>query len=121
MDGTGSIGVLAIGIDAEKHLTVLDWVRVLGNYLLDDTIELRFDLVHDLHRLDDAENLALGDAIPDAEVRLGAGLGSGIVRPHHRRLDFEQVRPRRLRLRGRSLWCSRDWRRRGRCGWRHHL
>src|SRR5512144_779839 len=44
---------LAIGINPEEHLPVLDGVRVLNRDFRDDARELGLDLVHDLHRLDD--------------------------------------------------------------------
>src|SRR5215208_4556769 len=45
----------AIGVDAEEDLSVLHRMRVGGDELAHHAVELRLDLVHDLHRLDDAE------------------------------------------------------------------
>ena len=67
---------LAIGIDPEEHLPVLDGVRVLNSDFLDHAGELRLDLVHDLHRLDDAEDLPFGDAWPTATYGLAPGSGA---------------------------------------------
>src|SRR5688572_20493418 len=53
--GAAAVAGLAIGIDPEEDLSVLDRMRVLHRDLLDDARELGLDLVHDLHRLDDAE------------------------------------------------------------------
>src|SRR5688500_14786931 len=58
----GAVAVgLAIGIDPEKHLAVLHRVGILGGHFLDYACELGLDLIHDLHRFDDAENLPLRD------------------------------------------------------------
>src|SRR5260221_4361367 len=81
----------AIGIHPVKDLPELHGLRVLHSDFADHTVQLRFDLVHDLHRLDDADHLARRDPAADFDVRLGPGLGRGIERPHHRRLDLEQL------------------------------
>src|SRR5690349_9575343 len=82
--GVGGAG-LAIRIDAEEHLAVLHRVRVLGQHVLHDAAELGLDLVHDLHRLDDAERLALLDALAHRHERLATGLRGLVVRADHRR------------------------------------
>src|SRR5688500_15110183 len=51
---------LAIGVDAEEDLPVLHRLPVLHEHFANAAGVLRFALVHDLHRLDDAEHLALG-------------------------------------------------------------
>src|SRR5436190_2905052 len=83
-------GALAIGIDPEKHLSVLDRLRVLREHFLHDAGVLGLDLVHDLHRFDDAERLRLLDAVADGDVRLGAGLRGAVERADHRRLHLEE-------------------------------
>src|SRR5581483_5456891 len=90
--------VLAIGVDSEKHLSVLHRVRVLDHDVLDHPRELRFDLVHDLHRFDDADHLAPRDALALRDVRFGARLGRGVERSDHRRLDLQKLRLRWLGL-----------------------
>src|SRR5215207_10805588 len=81
----------AIRVDAEQDLAVLHGVRVLHDDLAHHAAELRLDLIHDLHRLDDAENLPFGDARPLGYVGIRARLRRGVKRSHHRRLHLEQL------------------------------
>src|SRR5918998_4552465 len=60
--GDAVVAGLAIRVDPEEDLAVLHGLRVLHPDLPDDARELRLDLVHDLHRFDDAEHLPLRDA-----------------------------------------------------------
>src|SRR5512133_3403244 len=69
----GCVG-LAIGIDLEEDLAVLDRLRVLNEDLANDAGVIRLDLVHDLHRFDDAHDLSLRHTVADGDVRLGARL-----------------------------------------------
>src|SRR5690349_24778491 len=109
----GAVGgtELAIGIDPEERLPVFDGLRVGGENLGHDARDLGFDLVHDLHRLDDAEDLPFRDARTHRDVRLGTRLGGRIEGADHGRLDLV---PPALRLwrRGR-LHCRRSFGRRG--------
>src|SRR5687768_14796270 len=60
--GAGAVAVgLAIGIDPEQDLTVFHGMRVLRGDFLDHAGKLGFDLIHDLHRFDDAQDLTLRD------------------------------------------------------------
>src|SRR5688500_2953133 len=60
--GAGAVAVgLAIRIDPEQDLAVLDRMGVLGDHFPDHAREFGFDLIHDLHRFDDAQDLALRD------------------------------------------------------------
>src|SRR5450755_658682 len=74
-------------LDDEQRLPELDRLAVLAQDLRHGAGLVRLDLVHDLHRLDDADRLGFLDRGPD----LGKGLGSrtrrSIERPDHRRLD----------------------------------
>src|SRR5690242_17836488 len=76
-------GVSAIGIEPEEDLTELHGLGVLHADLPNHALDLGFDLVHDLHRFDDADHLPRRHARPDLHVRLGAGLGGLVERPHH--------------------------------------
>src|SRR5664279_6318117 len=58
----GTWVVLAIGVDPEEDLSVLDGVRIRHQHFAHHARVFRLDLVHDLHRLDDAEALPLLDA-----------------------------------------------------------
>ena len=48
--------------DAEKDVAVLDGCAIFGDDGADGTGFFRFDFIHHLHGLDDAESLADGDA-----------------------------------------------------------
>src|SRR5207247_11199971 len=56
------------GIDQEQRLAVLDRVSVLDEDLHDPTARFRLDLVHQLHRFDDAEDLAFLGDVPRVET-----------------------------------------------------
>src|SRR5690606_34570598 len=60
-----SWGRSRFGLDAEEHVSVLDGLRVLDADLADDARDLRLELVHELHRLEDAERLPLHHPAPD--------------------------------------------------------
>src|SRR6185503_5594266 len=59
---------LAMRIDLEQHLAVFHRLRVLREHFLHHAGVLRLDLVHDLHRLDDADDLPLRHAIAHGDV-----------------------------------------------------
>src|SRR5215218_9374983 len=58
--------------DHEQRLAVFDRLAVLGEDRLDRAGRVGFDLVHQLHRLDDAERITLLDRIADLDERLRA-------------------------------------------------
>src|SRR5256886_2024248 len=84
-------GASGMRVYSEKGLSELDGLGVLHQHLPDDTGDLGFDFVHDLHRLDDAHDLPRRHPTARLDVYLGARLGSGVERAHHRRLDLEQL------------------------------
>src|SRR5438445_13175325 len=98
------VGALGMGIHPAKGLPELDRLGVLQQHLPNHAGDLGFDLVHDLHRFDDAHHLSRGDAGPHLHVGLRTRLGSGIERPHHGGLDLHEVGRRgrgdRTRCRG---------------------
>src|SRR4051812_23415644 len=51
--------------DAEKHLAELHWFAVLGHDFGDRAGHLRFDLVHHLHRFDDANDAVFAHRFTD--------------------------------------------------------
>src|SRR6478672_7596207 len=53
----GKVVGLGIRVDTEEDLSVLDRMRIRDQHLAHHTRVFGLDLVHDLHRLDDAENL----------------------------------------------------------------
>src|SRR6266702_2424821 len=79
-------------IHPEKDLAELYRLRVLCDDLPNHTRDLRLDLVHDLHRFDDADHLPYGHPAADLHVRLRSGLGRLVKRAHHGRLDLEILR-----------------------------
>src|SRR5690349_4378108 len=57
------------GFDLEELLPELDRLAVLGEHFDDGAGAVRFELVHQLHRFDDAERLALADLAADIDER----------------------------------------------------
>src|SRR3954468_968190 len=73
--------------DDEERLAELDRLAVLAQDLPDRAGCVRLDLVHDLHRLDDADRLADPDGAADLDEGVGARAGRAVERADHRRLD----------------------------------
>src|SRR6266508_2320294 len=90
-------GASGMGVHPEEELSELDGLGILYEHLPHDARDLGLDFVHDLHRFDDADDLARRDPVPGLDVRLGAGLGSRVERPDHGRFDLDQVRRSRGR------------------------
>src|SRR5262245_17546562 len=82
-------------LDDEERLAVLDRLPVLDQDRLDDAVLVGLDLVHQLHRLDDANGLARLDGVADLDERLGVGRRGAIERADHRRLHQVAFRRRR--------------------------
>ena len=57
-------------LNEKKRLTVLDGLSVLDQDFPDHTAKIRTDLVHQLHRLDDAYGLTSLDGLADLDERL---------------------------------------------------
>src|SRR5688572_3030143 len=55
-------------VDAEENLTVFDGLGVLDQHLRDRAHDLGLELVHELHRFDDAERIALLHAAAHVHV-----------------------------------------------------
>ena len=66
----GLVGVPLI--DDDQGLTIFDRLAVLHANGFHDAGHLRFDLVHHLHRFDDAERVAFVDAITHLNIGCGA-------------------------------------------------
>src|ERR1700728_2808601 len=67
-----SFSIMARLFDDEQRLTELHRVAVPGHDRGDAPGLVGLDLIHHLHRLDDAQHLADLDFIPDLDERLGA-------------------------------------------------
>src|SRR6266508_6049740 len=70
--------------DREQLLSVFDGLTVQGKDLDDLSFDVRLDLVHELHCLDDAEGLAFGDFLSHLGKGIGLGRRSAIERAHDR-------------------------------------
>src|SRR4051794_2485597 len=79
-------------IDQEEALAVLDRLPVLDQDRLERPGSVGFDLVQQLHGLDDAERLALGDRLAHLDERWGAGRGCAVEGPDHRGLHHMPLR-----------------------------
>src|SRR5215217_1972666 len=91
------------GLELEQELAVLDGAPVRHVDLAHDALNLRLDLVHELHRLEDAERLPDSDSVALLHERGRAGLRRAIERPDHRRLDPNEPVLRRGRGERRRL------------------
>src|SRR5689334_22728768 len=69
------------GLDLEQRLAVLDGRAVLDQDADDRARDVGLDLVHQLHRLDDAQHLALLDLVVERRVRRRVRVGLAIERP----------------------------------------
>src|SRR6266581_3522115 len=72
--------------DFEQRLPVLHRLAVQNQRLEDFAVAVRLDLVHQLHRLDDAQHLALFHPISDLDEGAGAGFAGAVKGAHDRRL-----------------------------------
>src|SRR5687767_11706459 len=87
----------AIWIDPEEDLTELHRLRILDGDLTDHARDLGLDLIHDLHRFDDADGLPRRYPIANLDVGLGSGLRRHVERAYHGRPDLLEVCGRRGR------------------------
>src|SRR5512145_234408 len=76
---------VSVETEAEERLAVLHRLGVLRVDLGDHAVGVALDLVHELHRLDDAQDLPLPDPVPDAHVRRRIGGGRRVERADDRR------------------------------------
>src|ERR1700737_1863256 len=65
----------AIGIYPEQSLAELDRLAVLDRDLSNHPGDLRLDLIHDLHRFDDADGLPRTDSVTHLDVSFRPRLG----------------------------------------------
>src|SRR5262249_14850157 len=77
--------------DGEELLAVLDGLSAPRIDLDDLSLDVGLDLVHQLHRLDDAEDLALRDLLADLGEGIGLGRGGAVEGPDDRGRDDVEV------------------------------
>src|SRR6185312_3464464 len=105
------------GLELEQQLAVLDRLAVLGVDPRDEALLLGLDLVHQLHRLEDAEGLAGADGVALLDERRRARRRGAVKGADHRRLDPDHAGIERRRgRRGGSRLLLRGRRRRRGCG-----
>src|SRR3954463_7224884 len=78
-------------LDREQALAVLDGLPVLDVRLYEFPVGFGGDLVHQLHRLDDAQDLPLLDLAAGFDECLRTGLRRAVERPDDRRLDDGEI------------------------------
>src|SRR5438067_13935312 len=74
-------------LELEQQLPEFDGLRVLHVDRPDDPLAVGLDLVHEFHRLEDAQGLAGADRVADLDERRRARLRRPVERADHRRLD----------------------------------
>ena len=75
-----AISIFLNGAEGKQGFSILDGLAVRYEPAFDDSRNLSFNLVHELHRFDDAEDLAGGDLFADADEWSGPGGGTFIER-----------------------------------------
>src|SRR2546426_6303189 len=85
------VGASGMRIHSEEGLAELDRLGVFHADFAHQPRDFGLDLVHDLHRFDDADDLPGGDATPGLDVGLRPRLGCGVERPDHRGLDLDEL------------------------------
>src|SRR5438128_1887785 len=75
------------GLEFEQQLPELDGLRVLDEDPPNDAVDVGLDLVHELHRLEDAERLSRTDGLALLDEGRRSRFGCAVERPDHRRLD----------------------------------
>src|SRR5689334_13824139 len=75
------------GPDGKQCLPILDRLAVADQLAFDDAGQFGFDLVHELHRFDDAEHMAGLYALPDFDEGRGIRRGTFVKRADDGRLD----------------------------------
>src|ERR671932_2337658 len=92
--------------DSEQRLTELDGLSVLDVDLFYRAARLGENLVHQLHRLDDADDRLRRDVAADLDERLGFGRRRAVERADDGRREREQLRSFSRAGGRRLLWSS---------------
>src|SRR6476646_12526 len=103
------------GADAKQSLPVLDRLSVAHQLAGYHAGYLRLDLIHQLHRFDDAQHRTRLHGFADSHKGRAPGRAAFVERAHNRRLD-QQFVVRRRRWRASSAGRGRSGRGRGRPG-----
>src|SRR5947209_3905498 len=110
----GIKGAACKRFELEQDLTELDGLRVLDADRADDALEIGLHLVHELHRLEDAERLPRTDDVPDLDERWRTRFRRAVEGADHRRLDAVVAVRRPHRGSGGHVWERErrvgDWR-----------
>src|SRR5438034_820608 len=104
------VGASGMRVHSEEGLSELDWLGILHADFAHQARDFGLDLVHDLHRFDDADDLPGGHATPGLDVRLRPRLGCSVERADHRGLDLDELRLGQGTRRGgadRATWSGR--------------
>src|SRR3569833_1717188 len=102
-----AIRILSKGADAKELFSVLYRLSIRDEFGLNHPGHVRLDLVHELHRFDDAENLADPDMVAHFYKGRAVGNRTNIIGPHIGRRHVVQ----RIRLfcrRSLRLWSRRS-------------
>src|SRR5581483_1412925 len=83
--------IFLMGADGKQRLPVLHRLAVHYQLTFEDPGHFSLDLVHELHRLDDAQDFSRLDTFTDPHKGRGPGRGRLIKRPHDGRADQDQV------------------------------
>src|SRR5690606_17501779 len=89
-------------LDAEEDGSVFDRLGVPDTDLADDALYIGLELVHELHRLQDAQGLTLRDTAAHLDVDRGFRRRCPVECPDHRALHLDEVRSRGRRCGGRG-------------------
>src|SRR5580704_383500 len=79
--------LLPRGAQREQRLPVFHRLAILNEYANHLAADVRFDLVHQFHGLDDANHLPDGDIVTDLDERIGVRTGRSVIGADDWRLD----------------------------------
>src|SRR5947209_17432744 len=85
-----AIRIFLNGPDAKEGFSVFHRLTVLDEASLHDASHVRLDLVHQLHRLDDAEDLTKADVLTNAHERRVTGRSCFVESADNRRFHVDK-------------------------------
>src|SRR5580704_12863448 len=86
-----AIRIFLNGPDAKEGFSVFHRLAVLNELALDDARNVGFNLVHQLHGFDNAENLAGSDVLADAHEGRRVGRGGFVKSPYDGTLGVKKL------------------------------